>query len=154
MHIIEALLMDLYDSHIALLLASRGARWDRHSELLLEEEQLRAEEELTLAEGTSALSELLPSDGETAQSSRALAMRCTREVPADTMTALASLIDEHRRATLIAERLLEAADEEQDTLVAAVAARLASEHAQAARTLDKLRRRVHARQNSARALAA
>lgn len=146
----DALLKDLYESHITLLLASRSARWDRHSELLLEEEQLRAEEELTLAEGTAELTLLLPKEQQRASSSRALAMRCTVEAPADTATVLTALIEEHRRASGLAEQLSESAESSGEENIGAVASRLAFEHDQAALALETLRRRVQARRNSAR----
>ncbi len=141
----ETLLLELFESHVALLVTSRGARWERRSELLLEEEQLRADEELRLAEGTSLLTSLVPSTPHATGSSRALALRCTREVPGDAAQALASLVEGHQRAGRLSERLALAAHGERRLDLVTAAARLAADHEQAARTLARIQRRVRAR---------
>lgn len=146
---LEGLLLELFESHIALLVVSRGARWERRSELLLEEEQLRADEELKLAEGTSLLTSLAPSARHATGSSRALALRCTREPPGNATAALASLVEGHRHAGVLSQRLAAAAHDEGRLDVVTAAARLAADHDHSARTLARIERRARARQGTA-----
>lgn len=142
---VNALLSDLYVWHVALLVSARDARWDRQPELLLIEEQLRAEEELTLAEATETLAELLADAGCAPRLAREM-WDCAHRAPApDAVTALSGLVEGHRAAGALAARLADVAACADDEEVWEAAELRALEHAEAARVLAHLEESVRRR---------
>lgn len=141
----KALLLELHEMHFALLMSSRNARWQQSGELLLNEEQVRADEELTLERGTTELAAFVPWVRLRRPSSCDLAQRCSSIRPENTETLFAVLVHGHRRAAQVAEHLLDAALEENELRLATVAAERVREHREAAKTLERIRCRVSSR---------